>query len=477
MTRHSADIPINSFLKTIVEESDHGIFAIDEHQRITLWNPWLAKRTGIAEEQALHRQLAELLVGGPENLLDACAEVFNTGRPRVLSPVLHKTLLPFTQSSRQMARLFAIRNGLGQVEGVLSFIHDLGVALDYERYVEDKAATAQRDRQNIFNALGHPIFILDKELRIIEANETADIVTGSMPGALVGRKCQEVMHLTTAPPGCPCAEVRQTGAAATQEMEMEALGGTYFVSCTPIFDQHGELEKIIHVAMDITEKKKAEAKLRRSEERYRAFVKQSSEAICLFEVEHRPIDIALPTNQQIDLLYAHAIIGECNQIFAASHGYSRPEEMVGFRIGQIFPRLAKDNVAYLRRFIENGHNIADVETQELCKSGEIKIFLNSLIGQVESGKLLRIWGAKQDISRIKQAEEKFRSLIEGAPDAILVHSESRIVYANKGAERLFGASVLAELLRWPMTSLFDMESEKDHCRSAATSRDGQGAGV
>ena len=39
-------------------------------------------------------------------------------------------------------------------------------------------------------------------------------------------------------------------------MELEVLDGRYLVSCTPIFDDEGRLEKVIHIATDITERKK-----------------------------------------------------------------------------------------------------------------------------------------------------------------------------------------------------------------------------
>lgn len=162
------------------------------------------------------------------------------------------------------------------------------------------------------------------------------------------------------------------------------------------------------IFQDITEHKQQEEALRLSEERYRTFVKQSSEAIYLLEIEHATFDTTLSTDEQIDRLYSQAIIRECNQIFAISHGYGRPEEMVGFRIGQIFPRLARENVDYLRAFIENGHHISDVETKELSRDGTVKHFLNSLVGQVENNRLVRIWGGKQEISRIKQAEEALK---------------------------------------------------------------------
>jgi two-component system, LuxR family, sensor kinase FixL len=49
----------------------------------------------------------------------------------------------------------------------------------------------------------------------------------------------------------------------TIEMEMEAIQGNFLVSCTPLFDADGQLQKIIHIATDITERKRAEEEIRR----------------------------------------------------------------------------------------------------------------------------------------------------------------------------------------------------------------------
>lgn len=161
---------------------------------------------------------------------------------------------------------------------------------------------------------------------------------------------------------------------------------------------------------DITERKRMERDLKISEECYRAFVKQSSEAICLFEIENKPIDLSLPVEKQIDLFFAKAVIAECNNVFATCHGYAAPEEMIGFRIGQVFPRLAPENVEYVRRFFENHAQIDGVETKELTREGQVRYFLNSLVGYVEDNQLIRVWWAKQDVTRIKQAEEEVRRL-------------------------------------------------------------------
>jgi signal transduction histidine kinase len=53
-----------------------------------------------------------------------------------------------------------------------------------------------------------------------------------------------------------------SGQLETAEMEIEALGRTFLVSCTPMVDQQGQLEKVIHIATDVTEKKQFEAQIR-----------------------------------------------------------------------------------------------------------------------------------------------------------------------------------------------------------------------
>jgi len=411
MTKRFTAPTANPILKTIMEAGDFGILVLDADGRIVAWNAWLAERTAVPEAQALGKPLSDELTGAPQSTLDLVADVLATGRPRLFSPVLHKILIPFTKPSHQAGRISPIYDERERVSGVVLFINDVSPVLEYERFATSEAATERREREEIFQAIGHPTFILDKECNILAANRAAAAVTGCSAQELTGRKCYEIMHGAAAPPaGCPFVKLRTTGVMETAETEVETLNRVFNISCTPQFDDAGELSQCIHIAMDITERKQAEEALKLSEERYRAFVKQSSEAICLFEIDHYPIDTALSTDKQIDLLYAQAVIRECNLIFATSHGYDEPEEMLGFKIGQIFPRLAKENVAYLRAFIENCHHISDVETKEIARDGTVKYFLNSLIGYVEDGRLVRVWGAKQDISRIKQAEENILTL-------------------------------------------------------------------
>lgn len=50
------------------------------------------------------------------------------------------------------------------------------------------------------------------------------------------------------------------------------------------------------------------------------------------------------------------------------------------------------------------------------------------------------------VEALQESEERYRRLVEGAPDAFLVHSEGKVVYANLAAVTLFGAENTHDLL-------------------------------
>jgi PAS domain S-box-containing protein len=51
---------------------------------------------------------------------------------------------------------------------------------------------------------------------------------------------------------------------------------------------------------------------------------------------------------------------------------------------------------------------------------------------------------------LRESEQRFRLVVESAPEGILVHQDGRLVYANVAAARLFGAARPADLLDTPL---------------------------
>jgi PAS domain S-box-containing protein len=158
---------------------------------------------------------------------------------------------------------------------------------------------------------------------------------------------------------------------------------------------------------DITERKKVEEELHKSDERYKSFIKSSSEAIWCFEVE-QPISVNLPVEEQFELVYKYAYLSEANDAYARIMGYEKGEDLQGFRLADIMPRSMPESVATIEKVITEKYNIVDVETNETSKNGEIKFFLNNIVGIIEDGHLLRAWGTSRNITEKKKLEQKIQ---------------------------------------------------------------------
>ena len=156
---------------------------------------------------------------------------------------------------------------------------------------------------------------------------------------------------------------------------------------------------------DITERKETEKALRNSEERYKAFVQQSSEGIMRFEFLE-PIPIKLPKDAQVKHVFKYGFLAECNDNLARMFGYNAAEDVAGMRLSEFFPESDPNNISYIRKFVESGYRLTDVESQSVDKEGNKKYFLNNLVGTVEEDGVVRAWGTLKDITASKLADEE-----------------------------------------------------------------------
>ncbi|MEH2412614.1 hybrid sensor histidine kinase/response regulator [Nostoc sp.] len=170
-------------------------------------------------------------------------------------------------------------------------------------------------------------------------------------------------------------------------------------------------DNIISFVLDLSERKQLELALCKSEERYRAFLEQSSEGIWCIELEV-PISPECPEDEQIQHFYQYVYLAECNNVMAQMYGNSRAEEMISARLEDFLVSSDPDNIAYLRSFIRSNYRLIDAESHKIDQQGNSKYFLNNLVGIVEKGLLVRAWGTQRDITERKQAEQQCKQLLE-----------------------------------------------------------------
>jgi PAS domain S-box-containing protein len=126
------------------------------------------------------------------------------------------------------------------------------------------------------------------------------------------------------------------------------------------------------------------------------------------------------------------------------------------------PRIAAQRERYLR----GGHVPRPFETTVLSGSGEridVEVLQSraSVNGrQLNVAFLFDISARKRSELALRQSEERFRALIDGAPDGIAILSGSQIAFMNAAAARMFGAESPEAALGMSITELLHPEDAK-----------------
>jgi len=105
---------------------------------------------------------------------------------------------------------------------------------------------------------------VDRDMKIIWANQAMRDAFG-ITGEISGDTCYRITQQRDSPcPGCTAQKAISTG--KFQEGEVATPDGRYWmVRSNPVFE-HGEVTSVVHVAIDITERRRAEEELSRSKQ-------------------------------------------------------------------------------------------------------------------------------------------------------------------------------------------------------------------
>jgi len=148
---------------------------------------------------------------------------------------------------------------------------------------EDQAniIRAKQEWEQTFDAVSDLIFILDPDCSIVRANRAMAERCGLTPMELVGCKCFDVIHDRSVPDYCPHARLLKFREPQTLEFESDKLHGIFEVTMSPVVDAEGRVTASVHVARDVTEKRKTENALQEIEQSFSVFMRHLPLAVSI----------------------------------------------------------------------------------------------------------------------------------------------------------------------------------------------------
>ena len=392
-----------SKFKKLADESVAGIW-ISQDLRLVYVNPSIAEMAGYTVEELLERETWFDLVH-PEDLQKAMEAVASVQPGMSVHAELRAVKKDGSVIDIESRSAYTLYNGRPAV---------MGIAIDItERKRAEKELVEERNRaRKCFNFARSMMVVIAPDETVVKINQKGCEVLGYAEEEVVGKNWFDNF--------IPASHRDEARGVFNQMMDGEAVLVEYYEY--PVLTKDGQERLIdwrnsafydekekdffgLSSGEDVTERKKAEEALLKSEARYRAFIANSSEGIWRYELEE-PVPTSLPEGEQIELFYKYAYLAECNDAMARMYGLEKAVDLIGVRLSETMPRSDPRNINYLRDLIRSGYRLEKEETYEKDVRGNIHVFLNNYVGVVEDGFLVRAWGVQRDITAKKLAEHQ-----------------------------------------------------------------------
>ncbi|MBD3226452.1 MAG: PAS domain S-box protein [Caldithrix sp.] len=296
--------------------------------------------------------------------------------------------------------------------------------------------------QNIFEAtINVPVQGYDRNRRVIYWNPASEKTYGYSKQEALGKKLEDLIipqaMQQTVVNGIE-RWLHEGIPVPPEEMLLKHKDG----SDVPVYSSHVMItntsgqKEIFCIDVDMSAIQQAEQQLADSEAKYRTLVEQSLQGMII--AQNNPLRITFASKPM-----------------EAIGGYS-VEELETFTPEQLTELIhPEDRAEFLRNFERrlNGQDFSPIQEYRIIhKSGRSRWFeLYSTKIDLQDGPAIQatfvdITRRKEAENALHESEERYRTLVEDSPLAIVVHGKGKILYINPAALKLIGARSAEDLL-------------------------------
>lgn len=165
-----------------------------------------------------------------------------------------------------------------QSEALLNMLEDVNEAMEVSEKSKEALKLSSSQWETTFNAINDSVCLMDINGKILRCNRAMTDLLGKTHNEISGQTCWEVIHGTSAPVD-GCSMVRMLKSHRRESNEFLFGERMIQVSVDPLFDEKGNPNGAVHIITDITNRKKAEKALIKSEKKYRTLIDNLSDTV------------------------------------------------------------------------------------------------------------------------------------------------------------------------------------------------------
>jgi len=364
-------------------------------------------------------------------------------------PVTSGSLEAPRHAAEQPATIQPIEQG--QRSALLFMLEDLE---DARRKIEQ----AHQEWMAALDVVDDPIFLHDKEFRILRCNRAYQQCAGIPFKQIIGQPYYEIFPKAGAP--LPCC-LRAMEKAEEEEEEVTVGDAIYRSRAFSIHDEQGAHLYSVHILENITDNRRASAALHESEERFRKISESAQDAIIMMGADQCISFWNAAAERIFGYTAAEALGQELHTLIVSAPVHAM--------FTQAFPHFQATG---------EGPLIGKVtEVNALRKGGEefpaeLSISATQFSGQWRAIGIVRdITERKQAEAQLKNSEERHRQIIQTSMDGFwITDTKGRILDVNDAYCQLIGYA-REELLNMRILDVEAKESPEEttqHIRETMT---------
>jgi PAS domain S-box-containing protein len=412
-------------LQSVIDAMADNLSMVDKDYNITYQNAparkiW-SERTGEKCYRVFEGR-EEICVGCPVE------KAFKDGKPHIAE---RRAVTPSGKVTFWENTANPVRDARGEIISCL----EIGRDITERKQAEEELQTEKNKLQSLIDAMEDGLIIQDRDYNIIYQNEPLKEIYGDH----LGEKCYRAYTSGDKMcDDCPVAMAFKDGKSHTMEKEVTLPSGKVIFwepTANPIRDAKGKVVACLEVVRDITERKKAEKELSKTQ----AQLSSAAQIAHLGPWEYDAINDLFIFNDAFYELF-HTTAEEVGGYTMSSAEYARrfvhPED-AHLVSEEVRKALQADNPSFS----------SQVDHRIIYANGEVGyISVRFFIIKDKTGGTVRTYGVNQDITERKEHEQALadeltrrRILIDQSLDGIVVlDTDARVVEANRRFAEMLG---------------------------------------